>query len=174
MIRSANDDSRREIQHFEKTSCWLLIRIFVKSYMPLIQLIYVSTASKEMGVNDLATILNTSAQHNQKTEITGMLLYGQGRFIQVLEGSATDVDELMSRIKVDPRHHYVNVIDRHVIRSRDFSNWSMGFHLVSESEISSNPSYVDFFNASFDSSKSNIKLGVPLIMLKAFANNLPI
>ncbi len=38
-----------------------------------------------------------------------MLLYREGQFIQVLEGGATQVNELLARIKADPRHELVNV-----------------------------------------------------------------
>lgn len=140
--------------------------------MPLIQLIYVSSSTKEMSEKELASILKVSIKHNQKCEITGMLLYGRGRFIQVLEGESTHIDELMKRIIADPRHHSVSVDERHIIHSRDFPNWSMGIHVVSDTEILSNQNYVDFFNTSFDSYKYRINFGVPLIMLKAFAQNL--
>jgi limonene-1,2-epoxide hydrolase len=133
-----------------------------------------SMASKEMSENDLAAILKSAAQNNQKYEITGMLLHGQGRFIQVLEGDDTHVDGVMLKIKNDTRHSFVTILDRQVIHSRDFPNWSMGFHRVSDSEISSNPSFVDFFNTSFDLYKARIKIGTPLIMLKEFSKRLSI
>ena len=83
--------------------------------MSLIQLIYVSSATKEMSENELASILKSSAKNNEEREITGMLLYGQGRFIQVLEGESIEVEVLMSRINADPRHSFITIIERNVI-----------------------------------------------------------
>jgi hypothetical protein len=142
--------------------------------MPLTQLIYVSSATKEMSEKELALILKVSAQNNKKSEITGMLLYGRGRFIQVIEGESIHIDDLMLKIKADSRHRFVTVLESNIIHSRDFPNWSMGFHMVSDTEILSSPNFLDFFEASFDSYKYRINFGVPLIMLKAFAKNLPL
>jgi hypothetical protein len=139
--------------------------------MPLLQLIYISTATKKFSEKELAAVLKFASQNNEKNKITGMLLYVQGHFIQVLEGEPAQVDELMLRIKADSRHSYIFVVQRNVIHFRHFPNWGMGFHIMTDADILSDPSFVDFFNSSFDSYKNNIKFGVPLIMLKAFAKN---
>ena len=140
--------------------------------MSLIQLIYTSLAIKGLSENELNSILDTSAKNNKENQITGMLLYHQGRFIQVLEGESIPVEKLALRIKADPRHKFFNIVDKNVINSRDFPNWSMGFHQVSDADILSNPNFVDFFNASFDAFESKINYGMALITLKIFAKKL--
>jgi hypothetical protein len=142
--------------------------------MTLIHIIYVSAATNEMSELDLAGILDVSRQKNLKFGITGMLLYHRGHFMQVLEGESQFVDEVMSRIKVDARHHSVTVLERYVILKRDFANWSMGFCKVSDAEVYAYPEFIDFFSPSFDIYKSGVRLGPPLLMLKAFAKNIPI
>ncbi len=142
--------------------------------MTLIHIIYVSTAVHEMSDTDLAEILEVSRQENLKFGITGMLLYRQGHFIQVLEGESQFVNRVMERIKLDSRHHSVMILERYVIPARDFADWSMGFHIVSDTDIYLHPGFVDFFSPSFDPYQSGVKFGPPLIMLKAFAKNLPI
>ena len=50
------------------------------------QIIYISSAAKKMDDDDLLDILKTSRENNKKNDISGMLLYDNGSFIQVLEG----------------------------------------------------------------------------------------
>jgi hypothetical protein len=140
--------------------------------MSLVHVIYVSTATNEVSAVDLAELLDVSKRNNQKIGITGMLLYRQGRFMQVLEGESQLVDNVMARIKADARHTSVTILERHVILTRDFANWSMGFRNISDADMCAHPGFIDFFSQSFDSYKAGVKFGPPLIMLKAFAQNL--
>lgn len=140
--------------------------------MPLIQLIYKSSATNQFSECQLAPILTSTAKNNEVNQITGMLLYREGCFIQVLEGGTTQVQELMMRIKADPRNESINVLGTQAMNSRDFPTWCMGSHLASDSDLLTHPSFVDFFSDSFDSHKAHIKYGAALIALKAFANKL--
>ena len=74
----------------------------------MIQLIYVSTSARRISKDDLQAILLASIHHNSEKNITGLLLYDQGTFCQVLEGEAEDVHALFSKILKDERH--TNVI----------------------------------------------------------------
>lgn len=57
--------------------------------MALIHLIYVSTAREEFDETELARILDTAVRRNGERNVTGMLLYAGGTFMQVLEGRRT-------------------------------------------------------------------------------------
>lgn len=70
-------------------------------------------------------ILATSQRNNARDDITGALLIHDGRFLQVLEGAARDLDRLMARLVGDPRHDEVTVIERTPIAGRSFSGWAM-------------------------------------------------
>jgi len=91
----------------------------------MIQLIYVSTASKKITKDDLQAILLTSILHNSEKNITGLLLYDQGTFCQALEGKAEDIHALFSKILEDDRHTRIIKIFDDEIQTRDFSSWSM-------------------------------------------------
>ena len=91
----------------------------------MIQLIYVSTASRRINKDDLQTILLTSMKHNSEKNITGLLLYDQGTFCQALEGERQDVHALFSNILEDDRHTNIIKIYDDEIKTRDFSSWSM-------------------------------------------------
>src|SRR5690606_8394580 len=70
-------------------------------------LIYVSQAARSLAESGLVEILRTSLEHNVSKNITGMLLYLNDKFIQVLEGEEDVVKELFDQISTDPRHNRV-------------------------------------------------------------------
>ncbi|MCK6375779.1 MAG: BLUF domain-containing protein, partial [Zoogloea sp.] len=65
----------------------------------LVQLIYVSSAARLLDEQALRAILESSVRHNTPQAVTGMLLYANGAFMQVLEGDEAAVAETMSRIR---------------------------------------------------------------------------
>lgn len=96
--------------------------------MPLVSLVYVSVASRAMTDDDLRNILAKAREKNARLNITGMLLYRDGFFIQVLEGEQAQVDELFAVIAADERHRNVLKIEEHPIEQRTFGQWTMGFN----------------------------------------------
>ena len=60
----------------------------------MLQLLYVSGASIHLGQADIQEILTASRRNNQRVGITGMLLWADGVFIQVLEGEPDTVRTL--------------------------------------------------------------------------------
>lgn len=95
--------------------------------MALITLVYVSSAVRLMTATDLIELLRGSRERNQKKQITGLLLYRDGNFMQALEGEENAVDSLHEHIRGDPRHRGLITLIRQPIRERIFDNWSMGF-----------------------------------------------
>ncbi|WOI52371.1 BLUF domain-containing protein [Parvularcula sp. LCG005] len=91
------------------------------------QILYVSSATPEFDEGDLARILEASRRKNSRVEVTGMLLYAEGVFFQVLEGPEDAVQALFNRLAGDPRHTGVITMMSRYITARDFPNWSMGF-----------------------------------------------
>ena len=90
-------------------------------------IVYVSTAVKLMHENQLFDILHNSRQHNAALNISGILLYSEGTFIQVLEGKDAVIDALYSRIQADQRHKNVVKLLDEPIAEKSFSQWLMGF-----------------------------------------------
>lgn len=106
-------------------------------------LIYVSHATRQLYENDLLEILTESRATNKKLGITGMLVYLQERFIQVLEGAEKPVNELYENIRKDPRHKKVTLILEGNSPQRIFKNWSMGFKKISESDFTALSGFTD-------------------------------
>ena len=67
----------------------------------MIQITYISSSARPMDQNSLQDILVKSRKNNNEVGITGMLIYHNDTFLQVLEGDEEKVDTLMSKIKKD-------------------------------------------------------------------------
>ena len=93
----------------------------------LSHVLYVSTAKRLMGEQELADLLSQSQRNNQRDGITGMLLYDEGSFIQYIEGRPMEVSRLWQTIKGDSRHTGVLKISDGPVDERLFADWSMGF-----------------------------------------------
>jgi len=111
-----------------------------------LQLIYVSSASHLLAEQELLQILNEARDNNAQQDITGMLVYSDGTFIQVLEGPAQAVENLFLKIQNDPRHHRCFELMRQRTRERAFEGWSMGFRSASSEELEDTAGYIDFFS----------------------------
>ena len=94
-------------------------------------LLYVSQAVVEMDEETLAKIIGVSHQNNQVAGITGCMLYQDGCFMQMLEGSRENVLKLMEHIRADTRHKNVSVVIEGHERQRVFLDWNMQFHDMS-------------------------------------------
>ncbi|BCU06669.1 BLUF domain-containing protein [Allochromatium tepidum] len=139
--------------------------------MPLIHIIYMSTARHEYEPAELKAILDSSARYNARNGITGMLLYAEGCFIQVLEGEAEAVDETYARVARDARHFGLIELERSEIPARSFEQWSMGFKKVTEEDIRRHPNFAPFFEHGFDPATIGAQRGLAFDLLLLFARN---
>lgn len=90
------------------------------------QLLYVSRTARHMAADEVVAIHKQARDRNARRDITGLLLYGGGYFLQLLEGAASAVTDLYTRISRDPRHTEVRILFTQSCRRRIFPNWSMG------------------------------------------------
>ncbi len=112
--------------------------------MELVSLVYVSFSHGDMSDDELKHILKVARENNKKLDVTGMLLYRNGFFIQALEGEEAVVNKLYEEIRQDPRHHAVTTIVTYPIEERQFADWSMGFHKMSDADLQQLDGYTDF------------------------------
>ena len=91
------------------------------------QLVYVSVSSGTMNDGDLNAILDVSRRNNPPLGVTGVLLYLDQGFLQVLEGPKDAVLSIFAAIERDNRHGGVRVLVQHDVEERLFGEWSMGF-----------------------------------------------
>ena len=90
-------------------------------------LIYVSHAADGLKSSDLHDILNKAHQVNANLGITGLLLYKNKRFMQLIEGQEDAVRGLYQKILQDPRHRDLIVLQEDTEPERQFPGWSMAF-----------------------------------------------
>lgn len=89
------------------------------------RLIYKSRANRQIDWNLVRDIINKSEEKNPDAGITGVLLATATHFLQVLEGSFDEVNELFIRIVRDPRHDQIQLIAFDCAESRLFGGWAM-------------------------------------------------
>lgn len=109
------------------------------------RLVYASRATQEMSFNRVLTIIAKSRSVNKVRDVTGMLLYDGGVFVQVLEGAPETVRGLYAAIERDPRHHSLKVLLEEQTRTRLFCGWSMGHSGATAKDIAGLPGMSDAF-----------------------------
>jgi Sensors of blue-light using FAD len=93
----------------------------------MISLVYASSAVKLMTNNELDELLEKSRKNNKRLDITGMLLYKDGNFMQALEGPDENILALYAKIERDARHTGSIKLLQKQIQKREFGEWEMAF-----------------------------------------------
>ncbi len=114
--------------------------------MSLITIVYVSVSQHTMTDDELKTLLDECRAFNSPNNVTGMLLYRDGFFIQALEGEASVVEPLYENIRKDPRHVSVLTVYKNAIETRAFTNWAMGFNKLTAEDGKDIEGFTDFLD----------------------------
>ena len=95
----------------------------------LVELLYCSVSlAPKLTDEDLNHILASARRRNLAEDITGMLIYHRGEFVQILEGENKSVANVYEKfIGSDLRHAAINKVQENTISHRSFHEWSMGF-----------------------------------------------
>lgn len=107
------------------------------------QLIYVSQPTIEFVDEALLDILKIAQIENHKQRISGLMVYHNGKFMQLLEGDEINVKNLFAKIQRDTRHTDIKVLLERDSAKRCFSTWAMGFGMsgCSNGFLSGQPFY---------------------------------
>jgi len=92
---------------------------------------YTSLASLDLTARDIEDIHRTAVELNALDGITGVLVFNGTHFLQVIEGSASAIDDLVERLRRDRRHSSLEIRDERTIAERSFPDWSMELVQVS-------------------------------------------
>lgn len=103
--------------------------------MSLKSLTYTSLASFDLTGEDVEAILAKARELNALDGITGLLVFNGTRFLQIIEGSHQAIDDLVHRLRRDPRHSAFEIRDERDIEGRVFGDWSMELVRVSTDRI---------------------------------------
>lgn len=112
----------------------------------MFSLVYVSSAVKPFSRQALADLLSVSRANNAQLDVSGMLLYKNGGFMQVLEGEEFTVRQLHARIAENPAHRGMLVLLQQRQAKRDFPEWSMGFRDLNARDAHTIAGYSEFLN----------------------------
>ncbi|MGY6632609.1 MAG: BLUF domain-containing protein [Alkalilacustris sp.] len=93
----------------------------------MLRIVYFSSSPTPLSPEDLAALLAVSRRNNAADGITGLLLYHDQNFLQVLEGEEAAVTACFERIRRDPRHRNLIMVSRDTRPARSFGQWWMGF-----------------------------------------------
>ena len=93
--------------------------------MDITSLTYTSLARLDLQASDLEDIHGAARELNTAGGITGLLVFNGTHFLQIVEGAREAVEELLERLRRDPRHPGLEVRDQHRIAQRSFPDWSM-------------------------------------------------
>ena len=93
----------------------------------LIQLVYVSslTLPGRLSTSIFDEVEGHARAYNDQNSLTGILCYGNGHFLQCIEGSKSQVWALQQRIADDKRHKDVKILLLQTINQRSFVDWRM-------------------------------------------------
>ncbi len=105
-------------------------------------IIYLSSGTEWFGEADLQRILAVSNINNRRNNITGLLLYGEGNFIQLLEGEQDVVQQTFERISGDQRHKGITHIASGALNERNFPDWAMGFKSIDSVNLAAFEGYL--------------------------------
>ncbi|AIV39213.1 MULTISPECIES: BLUF domain-containing protein [unclassified Curtobacterium] len=111
----------------------------------MLSLIYSSVATRSLDDDDLAGLLAQSRRANAENDITGVLLFRNGYFLQLLEGPDQAVRAKMATIKHDDRHTKVTVLTEELIEERQFPEWTMGYP-AEDTDVEQAPGYRTTFD----------------------------
>lgn len=101
----------------------------------LSQLVYVSNRKINCTAQEIENILASCKKNNPTLNITGILLYSDTKFIQLVEGDGKVITALYDKIKLDTRHDQVRMISFGAIKEKSFPSWHMGARKISGSDI---------------------------------------
>jgi len=111
--------------------------------MELTSLTYTSLARLDLQASDLEDIHRTARELNALDGITGLLVFNGIHFLQTIEGAKSAIDDLVERLRRDPRHSGFEIRDRRSIASRSFPDWSMELVRVNASYFTARETIAD-------------------------------
>ena len=91
---------------------------------------YVSSARVDITEDEMTNLFGTTENNNTRNNITGILLYESGKFLQVLEGEEAVLKSLYEKIEADTRHNNIFVILNQNCKHRIFENYASRFSIV--------------------------------------------
>jgi hypothetical protein len=117
------------------------------------QVVYSSAAVEPFSEAQLTELLARARRSNARLGVTGMLLYHEGSFLQVVEGDGDVPEALFQSISKDKRHHRIVPLLRRQVEGRHFEKWTMGFAVAKNLPINM-PGFSDYLRLRGDAAEA--------------------
>lgn len=94
-------------------------------HQSITSLIYVSTARPGLDQSDVLAIRAAAQRNNQRSGVTGLILFNGFNFMQCIEGERSAARDCLHRIERDDRHSGMTIVSNEERSSRQFAEWRM-------------------------------------------------
>ena len=92
--------------------------------MKLTSVTYTSLAHIN-GSSEFEELETSSREWNARNDVTGFLVFNGIHFLQLIEGGEEVIDDLVDRVRKDPRHTGFEIRDRQKVERRSFPGWPL-------------------------------------------------
>ncbi len=92
-----------------------------------------SDSNQQEAPKNVKDLYAQAKKNNLKNNISGILIYHKGNYLQVLEGHEEDVDKTYERIIKDKRHKNIIKVININTETRIFADYNFGFTVVRSS-----------------------------------------
>lgn len=137
-------------------------------------LMYFSAARTKFSQEELKALLEKCRENNQKNGISGMLMYYDGNFAQVLEGDYEIVKATFKKVANDPRHNQIIKVKEGYEDKRIFGDWSMAFYPLKVQDFSNVAGFKMFVYKEIFGDQKIEETHPILTVLKSFYENQPL
>ena len=134
----------------------------------LYSLLYMSTAQILFTPARLQELLEQSRTNNARDGITGLLVFRDGAFMQILEGPQPAVQRRFRKIKADERHYALVTLSEGPIAQRSFPDWSMEFRNLRDTAVRRLPAFEEFVDMPLSPTEFSAEPALALNLLKVF------
>jgi hypothetical protein len=129
-------------------------------------LIYSSHAAPGFKEEELTSLLVQARERNKDYLVTGLLLYFDGKFIQLIEGEKQTIKQLYNNIINDKRHSGISLLKEGDSETRYFPDWSMGYRTVQPTELREEDGFKDLNSPDIFQKQATLKLFKILSVIK--------
>lgn len=94
----------------------------------IIELCYVSKASKNFSPQDFLRLIRESRKWNEAHDLTSILFFKDNFFCQIIEGSFKNLDLVCRRIRISSSHNQVTHLETRQVPTRSIPEHALQFY----------------------------------------------
>lgn len=136
------------------------------------RVVYLSSATQSFPPEALEELLVAAREANTANGVTGVLIYHDGSFLQVLEGPREKVLAALDAIRADTRHAGIIMLENRACLRTTFPDWSMGYLGVDDFSDAQREGYFELSAAARGSGTLALCRNTPIaVYLDSFLNS---